>query len=106
VANVLRHHGVLEGAVDAPEQPTEIVTVPDYDCYAFAPRAGLFEPFDTLGASVGAGEPAGALHQIDDPTRPEEIIHYGRDGILWCTRGHAQVREGDPVAVIITPWTA
>jgi predicted deacylase len=103
VHNVLKHHGVIEGAVEPAERPTEIVTVPDYDCYAFAPRAGLFQPFDALGAEVRAGEAAGVLHRIDDPTGAAEVIRYGRDGILWCTRGHAQVREGDPVAVIITP---
>jgi predicted deacylase len=104
--NVLRHHGVLDGAVEAPERPTEIVTVPDYDCYAFAPRAGLFQPFDPLGATVRAGEPAGVLHQLDDPTGPGELVRYGCDGVLWCSRGQGQVREGDPVAVIITPFAA
>lgn len=106
VRNVLKHYGVIEGAVDAAPEPTEIMTVPDYDCYAFAPRAGLFQPFDALGAIVRRGAPAGVLHQIDGPERPAEVIPYGRDGILWCTRGEAQVREGDPVAVIVTPYPA
>ncbi|HET6519103.1 MAG TPA: succinylglutamate desuccinylase/aspartoacylase family protein [Geminicoccaceae bacterium] len=104
VRNVLRRYGVLEGAIEAPPQPTRIVTVPDYDCYAFAPRAGLFQPYHPLGAAVRAGEPAGVLHAIEDPMRPAEVVRYGRDGVLWCTRGYARVREGDPVAVIICDY--
>jgi N-alpha-acetyl-L-2,4-diaminobutyrate deacetylase len=101
IMNSLKHLGLLRGKPDTGGPKTRIVTVPDYGCYAFAPVAGLFEPYHALGARVRKGAAAGALHFIDDPHRTPVVIAYGHDGELWCTRGQGPVVAGDPVAVLV-----
>jgi predicted deacylase len=106
VRNALVHLGVIEGRVEQGPQPTRVVTVPDYACYAFAPLSGLYCPQHTLGTPVRAGEPAGAIYDIDHPGRAPEPVTYGNDGELWCTRGQGRVDAGDPVAVVVAPYHA
>jgi len=101
IVNSLKHLGVLKGKIDTDGPKTRIVTVPDYGCYAFAPVAGLFEAYHSLGTRVRKGDAAGALHFIDDPQRKPEIITYGYSGEVWCTRGQGPVVAGDPVAVLV-----
>lgn len=104
VANALVHLGVVEGSIEAGPAPTKLVTVPDYDCYVFAPRNGLFCPAHPLGAPVRAGESAGVLYDIDHPAEPPLPLAYGHDGEVWCTRGQGPVDAGDPVAVVVAPY--
>jgi N-alpha-acetyl-L-2,4-diaminobutyrate deacetylase len=104
IARTLAHLGVMPSAAPRPEKPTRLMTVPDYDCYAFAPRGGLYEPHHELGATVRKGDPAGAIHFIDDPQREPVVIRYGASGELWCVRAQGYVQAGDPVAVIVAPY--
>jgi len=104
IAGTLSHLGVLPSSVPLPASETRLMTVPDYDCYAFAPRPGLYEPYHTLGTAVKKGEAAGAIHFMDDPEREPIVVKYGASGELWCVRAQGHVLAGDPVAVIVTPY--
>jgi len=105
IRRTLAHLGVVDAPAGRAAAPkTRLMTVPDYDCYAFAPCGGLFEPRHALGARVRKGELAGALHFIDDPHRPPVEIRYGASGEVWCTRAQGIVLPGDPVAVIVAPY--
>lgn len=106
VRNVLRHLGILEGSpATGAHGRSRRMTVPDLTHYVFAPADGIWEAADPLGASVHAGAPAGRLHAIEDPLRPAEVLTYGAEGLLWCTRAPGRCREGDPVAVIARDMT-
>ncbi|MBL8698588.1 MAG: succinylglutamate desuccinylase/aspartoacylase family protein [Alphaproteobacteria bacterium] len=102
VRNVLQHYGVVAGkpAPDPVRGPSRVMTVPDLDCYVFAPQAGLFQPADPIGTVVKAGRTAGWLHFMDQPRRPPARLVYGTSGLLWCARHQARCQRGDPVAVI------
>ncbi|HVL70271.1 MAG TPA: succinylglutamate desuccinylase/aspartoacylase family protein [Beijerinckiaceae bacterium] len=100
--NTLIHYGMMDGEV-APS-PTRLMTVPDYDAYAFAPVGGIYRPFHGLGARVEKGAPAGAIYSHDDPFRDPVTIRFGRSGELWSTRGPGYVSAGDPVAVVVTDF--
>jgi len=102
VRNVLKHVGIMKGAPSPHPRygASRVMTVPDFNCYVFAPRAGLFQPADNIGKSVKAGEPAGWLHFIEEPATPPIALAYRASGLLWCTRGEARVQAGDPVVVI------
>ena len=103
-ANFLRHIGVLnDGPLEAAE--TRMVEVPDLTSFTFAPAAGVFEPYDRLGDMVEGGAPAGALHFVESPGHEPAIVHYGRSGMMWCTRGAGRVETGDPVAIVASEWT-
>ncbi len=102
VRNVLQHVGIMKGApLPHPGYGrSRVMTVPDFNCYVFAPRGGLFQPADKLGATVSAGSKAGWLHFIEDPATPPIELVYKASGLLWCTRGEGRVQPGDPVIVI------
>lgn len=102
VRNVLKHVGIMKGTPTPHPRygKSRVMTVPDFNCYIFVPRAGLFQPADHLGAMVTAGRPAGWLHFIEDPSAPPIELTYKASGLLWCTRGEARVQTGDPVVVI------
>jgi predicted deacylase len=110
IRGTLAHLGVMPGKggkgrkAKAAPSPTRLMTVPDYDCYAFAPRGGLYEPYHELGSKVRKGEAAGAIHFMDDPQREPIVVKYGASGELWCVRAQGHVQAGDPVAVIVAPY--
>lgn len=104
IAGTLHHLGVLPSAAPLASSTTRLMTVPVYDCYAFAPRPGLYEPFGELGQAVEKGAPAGAIHFVDDPQHDPVVVRYGASGELWCVRAQGHVQAGDPVAVIVAPF--
>ena len=105
VRNVLKYYGVLEGKPEgSPSYQTRTMSVPDFSHYTFAPRAGLFQPYHSIGQTVEAGQPAGRILFIEEPERAPVELSYGASGLLWCTRGSARVQAGDPVAVIAVDY--
>jgi predicted deacylase len=104
IAGTLAHLGVMPSTRKLPPSQTRLMTVPDYDCYAFAPKGGLYEPYHELGAKVRKGDAAGAIHFMDDPQRDPIVVRYGASGELWCVRAQGHVQAGDPVAVIVSPY--
>jgi hypothetical protein len=99
----LDHFGVMELPRDAPAPPeTGLMEVRDRDYYVLAPEAGLFEPSVRLGDTIGAGQPAGQVHFVDNPGRPAVPCHFKADGMVICQRAMGRVERGDCVFHLAT----
>ena len=70
--------------------------------YVHAPADGVFEAFHELGERVEAEQPAGAIHFLDDPLRPPEVVRFRCSGLLYARRAPARVARGNCVSVLIT----
>ncbi len=98
VANVLRHAGILRGAVEAAE--TRWLDMPSGDCFTFAEDEGLIEPLVDLGQPVRRGDVIARVHPVGR-TGSEPIAFWARlDGILAARHFPGLVKAGDCVAVV------
>lgn len=106
VRNVLSHLGILEGSKYQPpsrEQDEIILRIPGHDGYVLATRNGVFEPFHALGMQVEAGQQAGRIHDLGDPTREPVVLHYGASGIVYGRRHPGRVMVGNCCVTVATP---
>src|SRR4051812_41292800 len=105
--NVLRHFGVLAGAVETraslglPE--TLILRATDEADYLLAPESGHFETFVDLGDRVERGQPVGRIHFLERLDREPETVHARTPGIVCALRAVALTEQGDNVAVVGRP---
>jgi hypothetical protein len=105
VRNVLAHFGVLPGAGDGPAaRPEAILRIPGHDGYVLATTNGVFEPFHPLGAKVSAGEAAGRIHNLGDPAREPEVLHYAAAGIVYGRRQPGRVVVGNCCVTVAAPY--
>lgn len=105
VRNVLSHLGVLPPTGRPPSAKQEnILSIPGPDGYVFASCDGVFEPFHALGADVRAGQEAGRIHNLGDPSRAPEILHYQVDGIVYGRRQPGGVVAGNCCLTIAAPY--
>jgi predicted deacylase len=102
VRNVLGHLGVLEGEPAPPDPEKPVFAIPGPAGYVYAPADGVFEAWHELGERVEAGEPAGAIHFLDDPGRAPEIARFGCAGTLYARRSFGRVVRGNCVCVVVT----
>ncbi len=105
VRNVLSHLGILEAA-NAPAASRNddvILRIPGHDGYVLATRNGVFEPFHALGTKVEAGQEAGRIHDLGDPTREPVVLHYGASGIVYGRRHPGRVMVGNCCVTVATP---
>ncbi|MBL8582773.1 MAG: succinylglutamate desuccinylase/aspartoacylase family protein [Rhizobiaceae bacterium] len=96
VRNLLAHWGVLaptSGPITA--RAENILRIPGHDGYVLAATDGVFEPFHALGSEVRAGQPAGRIHNLADPRREPETLHYAADGIVYGRRQPGRVVVGN-----------
>jgi len=107
LANVLRHVGVLEGEAVSRAQlglpDAVILDGRDPRNYVFAPESGLFETLVDPGDPVAAGQPVGAIHFVERPERPPEIVEAPLDGVVACIRAISTTEQGDNVIVLGQP---
>jgi predicted deacylase len=98
VLGVLRHLGVLEGD-DGPAQPAppRFLKAGGQRDRVMATASGLFEPYCALGDEVREGDPAGAVHSLEEPERAPVELHFARSGIIVARRVPARVAPGDYV---------
>jgi N2-acetyl-L-2,4-diaminobutanoate deacetylase len=105
VRNVLAHLGVLESEPAAsPDRGRPIFKIPGLPGYVLAPADGVFEAFCELGEPVEAGQPAGAVHFLDDPGRPPEPAHFRHSGVLYAKRTFGRVVRGNCVCVVVSEY--
>jgi predicted deacylase len=96
VRNLLGHFGVLPpSGAPAAARPDSILRIPGHDGYVLATADGVFEPFHPLGTTVSAGEAAGRIHDLGDPRRAPEVLHYAADGIVYGRRQPGRVVVGN-----------
>lgn len=101
VRNVLVHLGVLPPEDATPSDgDSTVLELPGAKAYVFAGSDGVFEPFHKNGERVSAGQPAGRIHCLWDPSREPETLHYQADGILYGRRQPGRVRPGNCCLVV------
>ncbi|MBA3841401.1 MAG: succinylglutamate desuccinylase/aspartoacylase family protein [Actinobacteria bacterium] len=105
LANVLRHVGVLRGAVVEPGTSPIIGRATHVDNYLLAPESGLWETFVDVGDNVAAGDPVGQIHFIERPDRVPAVVRALTDGVVFVVRAIATTEQGDNVVVVARPTT-
>jgi N2-acetyl-L-2,4-diaminobutanoate deacetylase len=104
VRNVLAHLGALPPEMaDPPKSLSPIYDLPGPNAYVLAADEGVFEPFHANGAMVRAGQPAGRIHFLVDPSRPPVELAYQADGVLYGRRQPGKVRPGNCCLVVARP---
>ncbi|MDX1575652.1 MAG: succinylglutamate desuccinylase/aspartoacylase family protein [Kiloniellales bacterium] len=96
VRRVLSQLGVLEGdRVEA--EPPRFLRAGGATDRVTAPISGLFEPYCRLGEEVEEGDPAGAVHALEEPQRAPVELRFARSGVVVARRVPARVLAGDHV---------
>jgi predicted deacylase len=103
VHNVLRHLGVLEGALEKGPDAAGFHTIAGTSSYVMAPESGIFEPHHELGAAVRKGEPAGRIHFLENPGREPVELRFGASGVVYGKRHPGRVRPGNCCLVVASP---
>ena len=85
-------------------RPEGILRIPGPDGYVFASCDGVFEPFHPLGTSVRAGQEAGRIHNLGDPSRAPETLHYLADGMVYGRRQPGRVVAGNCCVTVAAPY--
>jgi N2-acetyl-L-2,4-diaminobutanoate deacetylase len=100
VRNVLRHAGILSGAIEA--APSRYLDMPSADCFVFAEDDGLIEPCIDLAAPVRAGMVVARVYSWGRTGGPVTEYRARLDGILAARHFPGLVKAGDCVAVLAT----
>lgn len=95
VLGVLRHLGVMESGGATQPAPPRFLMASDQRDRVMATVLGVFEPYCALGEEVREGDPAGALHSLEEPERAPVELHFARSGIIVSRRVPARVEPGD-----------
>jgi N2-acetyl-L-2,4-diaminobutanoate deacetylase len=98
VANVLRHAGILAGAVV--RRPTRWLDMPSGNCFCFAEEDGLIETMVDLGERVTEGQVVARIHQIGRTGAAPQEIKTRMSGILTARHFPGLVKAGDCASVV------
>ena len=98
VLNVLKHAGIVEGAVD--RQPTTWLDMPSGDCFCFAEDDGMIETTVDLGGPITEGQVVARIHQIGRTGAAPQEIRAKMSGILTARHFPGLVKAGDCACVI------
>jgi N2-acetyl-L-2,4-diaminobutanoate deacetylase len=101
VMNVLRHAGIVAGAVEM--EPTRWLDMPSGDCFCFAEHEGLIETMADLGGPVRNGEVIARIHNIARTGVAPQEIRARISGILTARHFPGLVKMGDCAAVVAVP---
>ena len=102
--NMLRHLGVLAGAVETraslglPE--TVFLRSSSAGGDVLSPGSGIYETTVHPGEHVTAGRPVGRLYDLEHPDRPAEEIPSPVDGVVAAVRAMPATRPGDVLATV------
>jgi N2-acetyl-L-2,4-diaminobutanoate deacetylase len=103
VRNVLVHHGVLDGELQAERHSDKaILELRGTAAYVYAPSEGILETFHPLGAKVSAGEPSGQIHCVWERGQAPDTISYCH-GTLLARGQPGRVKPGKCCFVVASP---
>jgi predicted deacylase len=104
VRNVLRHYGLLLGAVTkidpARPEPPRVVQAPDLRDYVPCPRDGIWEPAVAPGANVREGDLIGSLHDFADHASEPVEVRSHRAGVVIALHFAAVCEKGITLYVV------
>lgn len=98
VANVLKHAGILKGAVE--RAPTRWLDMPSVDCFSFSEDDGLYETMVDLGGRVEKGDVIARVHPITRTGRPPQDIRAKVSGLLAARHFPGLIKSGDCASVV------
>lgn len=101
VVNVLRHAGIVRGAVAA--STTRWLDMPSGDCFAFAEDDGMIETVVDLGEKVEEGQAVARIHPTGRTGQIPREINARMSGLLAARHFPGLVKAGDCVSVIGAP---
>ncbi len=96
--NVLRHAGIVAGAVAS--QPTQWLDMPSGDCFSFAEDEGMIETMVDLGEAVVEGQIVVRIHAVGRTGGAPHEIRAKLSGILTARHFPGLVKPGDCAAVV------
>jgi N2-acetyl-L-2,4-diaminobutanoate deacetylase len=98
VLNVLRHVGIVSGAVEM--HPTRWLDMPSGDCFCFAEHDGMIETLVDLGEPVEAGAVIARIHAVGRTGIVPQDIRAKMSGILVARHFPGLVKAGDCASVV------
>ena len=98
VLNVLRHVGIVSGAVEM--HPTRWLDMPSGDCFCFAEHDGMIETLVDLGEPVEAGAVIARIHAVGRTGIAPQDIRAKMSGILVARHFPGLVKAGDCASVV------
>jgi N-alpha-acetyl-L-2,4-diaminobutyrate deacetylase len=98
VMNVLRHAGIVAGAIE--QAPTQWLDMPSDDCFHFAEVDGLIETAVDLGEPVTEGQVLARVHPVTRTDLPVHELRAKMSGILAARHFPGLVQTGDCAAVL------
>jgi N2-acetyl-L-2,4-diaminobutanoate deacetylase len=101
VLNILKHAGIVEGELET--APSQMLDMPDGNCYVTSEHNGLFEPCLGLGSTVRAGEVIARIHDVERTGQAPVEYSAKIDGILAGRHFPGLIGTGDFVGVVGVP---
>ena len=96
--NLLRHAGIVNGAVE--KGRTSWLDMPSGDCFAFAEEDGMIETMVDLGEPVKKGQTIARIYTVGRTGLAPQEIAAKMDGVLAARHFPGLVKAGDCAAVI------
>ena len=100
VGNILRHAGILDGAVEHARSVE--LDMPSSDCFSFSESEGLVEPVVDLGEPVRKGDLLARIYPVNDLGRAPAEYRAAIDGMLAARHFPGLIGMGDCLAVVAT----
>lgn len=98
VLNVLRHAGIVAGAVE--KTPTQWLDMPSGDCFAFAEDDGMVETMIDLGEKVEEGQVLARIHSVGRTGIAPKEVTARMSGVLAARHFPGLLKAGDCVSVV------
>lgn len=98
VLNVLRHAGIVAGAVET--SPTQWLDMPSGDCFSFAEDDGMIETMVDLGEPVEQDTVLARIHSVGRTGIAPQEIRAKMSGLLAARHFPGLVKAGDCAAVV------
>ena len=98
IMNVLRHEGIVKGAVE--KSPTRWLDMPSGDCFCFAEEDGMIETMVDLGEAVRKDAVIARIHSTGRTGIAPQEIRAKMTGLLAARHFQGLVKAGDCVSVI------
>jgi predicted deacylase len=83
---------------------TQLLALHNHDQAIYADRPGWYQPARDIGDKVEAGEVAGWYHDFNRLDAPEQVLRFGRAGIVLSQRLHAMCQTGDCLVQVAVPY--
>lgn len=101
LARVLARLGVVPGALPAEPPASRRVRIVPRGGNLLSPGDGYFEPLHGLGDTVAAGDVAGYLHSLTEPSLTPRALHFAAGGSIYSQRTFGITRQGNSLCVLV-----